>query len=174
MSTTPAQPPPVREAGLEDLPAIVDIYNDVLATSTAIFSDQADTLAQRTQWWQARTAQDYPVIVAGAGEVAGFATFGDFRSWPGYRFTVEHTVHVRADRRGRGVGAALVTELIARAGRLGKHVMVGGIDAANARSIRFHERLGFERAGELREVGCKAGRWLNLVFMQRLLGSSAQ
>ena len=166
----PTTAPPVRDADLADLPAIVDIYNDVLARSTAIFSDQPDTLENRTHWWQARTALGYPVLVAGRGEVEGFATFADFRSWPGYRFTVEHTVHVRADRRGRGVGSVLMTELIARAATLGKHVMVGGIDAANTDSIRFHQHLGFERAGELREVGFKAGRWLDLVFVQRPLG----
>ncbi len=99
--------------------------------------------------------------------VLGFSTFGDFRTWPGYRFTVEHSVHVRADRRGQGVGQELVRALFPRAEALGKHVMIAGVDAANAASIRFHERLGFERAGLLREVGHKFDRWLDLVFLQR-------
>jgi L-amino acid N-acyltransferase len=110
----------------------------------------------------------YPVLIArDAQGVAGFATFGDFRAWPGYRFTVEHTVHVRSDGRGRGIGTQLVRALLPRAAALGKHVMIAGVDAGNAAAIRFHERLGFTRAGELREVGYKFDRWLDLLFMQR-------
>ena len=97
---------------------------------------------------------------------SGSRAFGDFRAWPGYRYTVEHSVHVRADRRGSGVGQALMPPLIARARGLGKHVMMAGVDADNAGSIRFHERLGFERVGHLREVGFKFGRRLDLVFLQ--------
>ena len=99
----------------------------------------------------------------------GFATFGDFRAWPGYRFTVEHSVHVKDGLRGRGIGTALMHELIARGSRLGKHVMIAGVDADNAGSIRMHERLGFVQTGHLEEVGWKFGRWLDLVFLQRKL-----
>ena len=112
-----------------------------------------------------------PILVAVDGaRVLGFASFGDFRSWPGYRYTVEHSVHVAADRRGQGTGRALMERLLPLAAELGKHVMVAGIDASNAASIRFHERLGFEQVGLLREVGCKFGRWLDLAFLQRRLG----
>ncbi len=160
----------VRDAEARDLPALVAIYNDVIATSTAVFSETPVTLEERSQWWQARVAQGYPVLVAhDSSGVLGFATCADFRPWPGYRCTVEHSVHVRADRRGRGVGQALMRVLLARAAALDKHVMIGGIDAANVASIGFHERLGFERAGLLREVAVKFGRWLDLVFMQRML-----
>jgi phosphinothricin acetyltransferase len=114
--------------------------------------------------------QRYPVLVAvDHGEVVGFASFGDFRMWPGYRFTVEHTVHVRAGMRGQGVGTALMRLLVERAARLGKHVMIAGVDADNAGSLVFHERLGFTRVAHFREVGFKFGRWLDLVFLQRLL-----
>jgi L-amino acid N-acyltransferase len=106
--------------------------------------------------------------------VAGFATFGDFRAWPGYRHTVEHTVHVRSDRRGRGVGTQLIEALFPIARSRGKHVMIAGIDATNTGSIRLHERLGFQRSGYLPQVGCKFGRWLDLVLLQRLLDDSAQ
>ena len=160
----------VRDAQGEDLPAVLGIYNEVIASSTALFSDAPVTLEERGQWWRARTAAGYPVLVAqDASGVLGFATFGDFRSWPGYRYTVEHSVHVRADRRGQGVGRELMHVLLARAAGLGKHMMIGGIDAANLASIRFHERLGFERAGLLREVAFKFGRWLDLAFLQRAL-----
>jgi phosphinothricin acetyltransferase len=158
----------ISDATEADLAGLLGIYNDVIATSTAIYSDVPVTLEERRHWWRSRTAQGYPVLAArDAHGVAGFATFGDFRAWPGYRFTVEHSVHVRANGRGQGVGTLLVQALLPRAAALGKHVMMAGVDADNAASIRFHERLGFERSGHLREVGYKFGRWLDLVFLQR-------
>jgi L-amino acid N-acyltransferase len=158
----------IRDAVESDLPGLLAIYNDVIATSTAIYSYQSVSLEDRTQWWRARVGQGYPVLVAlDESGVLGFSTFGDFRSWPGYRFTVEHSVHVRADRRGHGVGKELVKALFPRAEVLGKHVMIAGVDAANGASIRFHERLGFEKVAHLREVGHKFDRWLDLVFLQR-------
>lgn len=158
----------ILDASESDLEGLLAIYNDVIATSTAIYSHLPVTLDDRRQWWRARVAQQYPVLVArDPSGVRGFASFGDFRAWPGYRFTVEHSVHVRADARGRGVGTGLLRALFARAAALNKHVMIGGVDADNAASIRFHERLGFERAGRLREVGYKFERWLDLVLLQR-------
>ena len=161
----------IEDATDDDLAAVVAIYNDVLLTSTAIYRDQPATLEERQAWNETRKKNGYPLLVArtGAGRVAGFATFGDFRTWPGYRFTVEHSVHVAEDSRGQGLGTALMGELIARGTALGKHVMVAGIDADNAGSIRMHQRLGFEITGHLKEVGWKFGRWLDLVFMQRRL-----
>ena len=162
----------IRDAREEDLAEVLAIYNQVIATTTAVFRDDPATLGDRREWWQARAAQGYPVLVAvDDGAVVGFASFGDFRPWPGYRYTVEHSVHIRGDRRGSGVGQALMQPLIARARGLGKHVMMAGVDADNAGSIRFHERLGFERVGHLREVGFKFGRRLDLVFLQRLLNA---
>jgi len=148
----------------------VAIYNEVVAHSTAVFSCLPVSVEERRHWWQARTAQGYPVLVAHDEHgVAGFGTFGDFRPWPGYRFTVEHTLHVRADARGRGLGTQMLQALVQRARALGKHVMVAGVDAGNAASIRLHERCGFAQAGRLREVGYKFDRWLDLVFLQRAL-----
>jgi phosphinothricin acetyltransferase len=161
----------IRDAEESDLPGLLAIYNDVIATSTAVYSDNPATLEDRRQWREARLASGYPILVAiDSSGVVGFSTFGDFRAWPGYRFTVEHSVHVRADCRGRGVGGELLQALFPRAAALGKHVMIAGVDAANTASIRFHERFGFERAGHLREVGNKFGRWLDLVFLQRWIG----
>lgn len=163
----------VRDAADADLPAVLAIYNDVIANSTAVFSLQPTTLDERRAWMQARVQAGFPVLVAEAdGEVLGFASFGEFRgAWHGYRHSVEHSVHVRADQRGRGIGSALVTALIERAAAMRKHVIVGGIDAANDGSLRMHERLGFERVAHLREVGHKFGRWLDLVFVQRFVDS---
>jgi phosphinothricin acetyltransferase len=161
----------VRDATESDLPGLLDIYNEVIATSTAVYSYTPVTLEDRLQWWKARVAKEFPVLVAtDSSGVLGFATFAEFRAWPGYRHTVEHSVHVRADMRGRGVGGTLVKALFPRAESLGMHVMIAGVDAANLASIRFHERLGFEQAGRLREVGWKFDRWLDLVFLQRWIG----
>ncbi|HVH17680.1 MAG TPA: GNAT family N-acetyltransferase [Myxococcota bacterium] len=160
----------IRSAQPADLPGITAIYNDVLATSTAIYAHTPSTLEARREWVQSRQKSGYPVLVAAdRGDVQGFASFGDFRSWPGYRYSVEHTVHVRADRRRHGIGSALVVALLEPARALGKHAMIGGIDADNAASIRMHERLGFEKVAHLPEVGRKFGRWLDLVLVQRLL-----
>ena len=160
----------IRDASEDDVPAILAIYNDVIATSTAIYREDPATLDDRREWFHARRALSYPVLVADDDSgILGFASYGDFRTWPGYRFTVEQTVHIRADQRGRGVGTALRHELIQRAIGQGKHVMIGGVDAANEASLRFHERLGFERAARLCQVGFKSDRWLDLVFVQRVL-----
>jgi phosphinothricin acetyltransferase len=160
----------IRDAALDDVPGILAIYNEVIASSTAIYADAAVTLDDRVAWWRARNEQGYPVLVAvDESGVAGFASFGDFRAWPGYRFTVEHSVHVHHERRGSGIGTALMKPLIERGAALGKHVMIGGVDAANAASIKFHERLGFVQAAHLHEVGFKFGRWLDLVFVHRYL-----
>lgn len=163
-----ATPIVVRDAVEGDIPALLAIYNEVIATSTAVYIDQPTTREERHAWWRARVDAGYPVLVAEDGSgVTGFASFGDFRPRPGYRFTVEHSVYVRADCRGRGIGQALMAPLLERATALGKHVVVGGVDADNEGSLRFHERLGFERVAHFKEVGFKFGRWLDLVFLQR-------
>jgi len=160
----------MRQAAEPDLPEILAIYNDVIETSTAVYSETPTTLEERRDWFRARVGQGYPVIVAvDETGITGYGSFGDFRAWPGYKFTVEHSVHVRADRRAHGIGAAIVAELVRRAKGLGKHVVIAGIDADNIASLRLHERLGFEKVAHFREVGWKFGRWLDLVFMQRRL-----
>ena len=154
----------------EDLDGILAIYNDVIATSTAVFADDPVTAEAFRARWRQRADAGFPLIVATDDTgVTGFASFGEFRAWPGYRFTVEHGVHVRADRRGRGIGKALLQELIARARQQGLHAMIAGVGADNLASIRFHEALGFEEVARLKEVGFKFGRWLDVVLLQRLL-----
>lgn len=161
----------IRPARADDLPGMLAIYNEVIATSTAVYALAPTTLAEREAWFNARTAAGFPVLVAvSGGAVLGFASFGEFRgAWPGYRYSVEHSVHVHRDQRGHGIGPALVQALMPLALAMGKHVMLGGIDAANEGSLRMHERLGFERVAHFREVGHKFGRWLDLVFVQRIL-----
>jgi len=161
----------VRPATKEDLPALLDIYNDVIATSTAVHALAPTTLTERTNWFDARTSAGYPVLVAmGNDDVIGFATFGEFRgTWPGYRYSVEHTVHVRRDQRGMGVGSRLMHALFPIAAGMNRHVMIGAVDAENASSRRFHARLGFDPVAHFREVGHKFGRWLDLISVQCFL-----
>ena len=164
----------IADAVESDIPTITAIYNDVIRTSTAVFNDAPVSVEDRIGWWRARAAQGYPVLVArGEKGILGFATFGDFRPWPGYRFTIEGTIHIDSAVRRTGVGAALLQVLIARARDAGKHVMVAGVDSANVASLHFLERSGFERVGHLREVGHKFGRFLDLVFLQSMLEPSA-
>jgi phosphinothricin acetyltransferase len=161
----------IRAASEADLPGILAIYNHVILTSTAVYMDEPVALEDRAAWLAAREARGFPVLVAAeAGEVLGFASYGEWRgAFPGYRHSVEHSVHVRDGLRGRGVGRALMEALIPLAQGQGMHVMLGAVDAANEGSLRFHERLGFARVAHFHEVGRKFGRWLDLVFVQRLL-----
>ena len=161
----------IRNAVEADLEAIRDIYNDAVANTTAIWNETLVDVANRAAWLKARNAAGFPVLVAvsDTGEVVGYASFGEWRAFDGYRHTVEHSVYVRADQRGAGVGRALMLALIERAEALGKHVMVAGIESGNLGSIRLHERLGFRETGVMKEVGTKFGRWLDLTFMQLIL-----
>lgn len=163
----------VSDARPEDLAGITEIYNHAVANTTAIWNETTVDLQNRTKWHADRVSLGYPVIVAldDRGSAIGYASFGDWRAFDGYRFTVEHSVYVRNDQRGRGVGEALMRELIERARLIGKHVMVAGIESTNTGSIRLHEKLGFELVGNMREVGTKFGRWLDLSFMQLALDS---
>jgi L-amino acid N-acyltransferase len=160
----------ISAAERAQLPGIREIYNEVIRNSTAVFSDLEVTLENREAWLDAKRIAGFPVLAAvDPSGVVGFGSFGEFRTWPGYRYSVEHSVHVRADYRGRGVGSALVQALLQEAARMQKHVMIGGIDAQNVKSIALHEKLGFKTVGELKEVAFKFGRWLDLKFMQRLI-----
>jgi L-amino acid N-acyltransferase len=165
----------IRDARLDDASRIAEVYNDAVQHTTAIWNDTTVDAANRAAWIVDRQALGYPVIVAvdADDDVLGYASFGDWRAFDGYRHTVEHSVYVRGDQRGAGLGPALMTELIARARRIGKHVMIAGIDAENAGSIRLHERLGFTATGTLQQVGMKFGRWLDLTFMQLVLDERA-
>lgn len=161
----------IRHATPDDLPGILAIYNDVIENSTAVYAFEAVSLESRAAWMAERQSRGFPVLVAiEHDEVVGFSSFGDWRgAFPGFRYTVEHSVHVRADQRGKGVGGQLVAALFPIARELGVHVMLGGIDADNAGSVRFHERLGFSEVARFPEVGYKFGRWLHLVFMQKFM-----
>ncbi len=157
----------IRDAGDADLPAILAIYNDAVVNTTAIWNDTIVDLANRRAWIEGRRRLDYPVLVAvEEGDAIGYASFGDFRAFDGYRFTVENSVYVADRARRRGVASLLLVPLIERARSMGKHVMVAGVAGDNAVSIRLHARHGFLECARMPEVGFKFGHWLDLVFMQ--------
>lgn len=157
-------------------PAILDILNHAIVTSTALYDYEPRTLANMVTWFAAKRAGDFPVIgaVDEAGELMGFTSFGAFRAFPAYKYTVEHSVYVHHAHRGKGLGKVLMNAVIAAAGEQGKHVMVGAIDAANEASLKLHADLGFERVGTMPQVGFKFGRWLDLALVQRVLATPEQ
>ena len=156
----------LRDASPADIPRITEIYNHAVVHTTAIWNDQVVDEANRLAWLQERQQAGYPVLVAvtPAGDVAGYATFGPWRAWDGYRHTGEHSVYVHPACQRQGIGLVLMQGLIERAHAQGKHVMVAGIEAGNAGSIALHTLLGFETTGVMKEVGTKFGRWLDLTF----------
>ncbi|WP_108260852.1 GNAT family N-acetyltransferase [Mangrovicoccus ximenensis] len=166
----------IRQASAADAGAIAEIYNDAVLNTTAIWNDHVTDAAGRAAWMAERQGAGYPVLVADEdGTVLGYATYGPFRPHDGYRHTAELSIYVRSDLRGRGTGSRLLERLAALAEESGIHVLVGGIEAGNAASLALHRRHGFEETGRLPQVGTKFGRWLDLVFMTRVLaGPEAQ
>nr|WP_321463110.1 N-acetyltransferase family protein [uncultured Cohaesibacter sp.] len=161
----------IRYATSADAEAITEIYNDAVRNSTAIWNDETVSVQNRMDWIAAKKVDGWPLLVAEdeLGSLLGYATYGPWRAWDGYRHTVEHSVYVAKDQRGRGTGQALMKTLIGKAQQTDIHVMVAGIEASNEASIRLHRKLGFKDAGTLREVGTKFGKWLDLAFLQLTL-----
>lgn len=161
----------VRSANQEDLPAILAIYNDAVLTHTCTADVEPRTLQERVAWYEDRIARDCPVFVAvdEDDQVVGWSSYGPHHPRPGYRFTVENSVYVAADRRGQGVGKLLLPPLIETARDKGLHTIVASIDGENEASIRLHAAFGFQHAGRLRQLVRKFDRWLDVVHMQLLL-----
>ena len=159
----------IRPATEADLAAIRDIYNHYVERSTCTFQIEPDTEAERLAWFRGRSPA-HPVTVAEAGgEVVGWAALSPWKSRAAYARSVEASVYVRPDRHRRGVGRALLLDLIRRARELGHHALIGGACTEHPASVALQESLGVERVGCFREVGHKVGRWLDVVYLQLLL-----
>lgn len=155
-------------------PQILAILNDVIAHTTALWDYHPRTMDDMESWFSQKDGK-YPVIamVDEAGDVLGFATYGSFRPWPAYKYTVELSIHIHRDHRGKGLGKLLLTELIGCAREAGIHNIIAGIEAANTASIALHAKLGFTPCGTVRAAGFKFGQWLDLTFYQLLLETPA-
>lgn len=163
----------MRPATEADLPAITHLFNVLIPTTATAWRDHLADTDEMATWWADQETRGNPVLVAVVdGGVVGYTTWTGFRGgdrFPGYRQTVEHTIHVDGDHHGRGVGRALLEALVDEARRRGVHVVVGAVDSENESSIAFHRALGFTEVGRMPEVGRKFGRWLDLVLLQRII-----
>lgn len=157
----------IREAMEKDLGDILEIYNDAIMNTTAVYDYKAQKLDDRKQWYEKKKYEGYPILVFEYNDKAvGFATFGPFRPWPAYKYTVEHSVYVDFKYRNIGIGSALVKEIIRIVDEREYATLVAGIDGDNEKSIRIHEKLGFRYSGTINKAGYKFGKWLNLAFYQ--------
>ena len=154
---------------------ILEILNEAIANTTALYDYKPRAAADMEKWFAAKRAGNFPIVgFFGEGRrLLGFGSYGTFRNWPAYKYSVEHSVYVGPAERGKGLGRKILAELIARAQSQGYHTLIGGIDSANAASLRLHAGLGFENAGVIRHAGFKFGRWLDLVFVQKILPTPA-
>lgn len=166
----------IEDSGVERSPEILAIFNDAIRHTTALYDYRERTATDMAAWFDAKARGRYPVIgaVDESGRLLGFATYGQFRERPAYKYTVEHSVYVDRAARGRGLGRRLLAEIIERARAADCHSLIGGIDADNAVSIALHRQLGFEFCGRIPQAGFKFGRWLDLDFYQRILETPRQ
>jgi L-amino acid N-acyltransferase len=159
----------IRLATEADLPAIREIYNHYVHTSTCTYQYEPDTEAERLAWFQSH-GEKHPAVVAEVnGEVVGWASLSPWKERAGYAWSVEASVYVRLDCQRRGIGKALLLELIERARSVGHHVLIGGACTEHLGSIALQESVGFERVAHFRETGYKFGRWLDVIYLQLIL-----
>lgn len=153
------------------IPAILEIYNEAVLNTTASYDYEPHSLEQRTKWFELHQQLGLPIFVAlnEADQVLGWGSLSKFREKIGYQHSVEHSLYVAADQRRRGIGRMMLLALIEAARNLGKHVIIGGVDASNEASLHLHQSLGFEQVAHFKQVGYKFDRWLDIVFLQRIL-----
>ncbi|MGM0902254.1 MAG: N-acetyltransferase family protein [Bacillota bacterium] len=159
----------IRKANIADLPAMLDIYNSAILNLTATFDLVEQTIEQREQWFY-KFGNQYPLIVADVnGEIAGYCGITPYNAKEAYAKTVEISIYLSDKHRGKGIGNALMKNIINQARELGYHTIIAGITEGNDASVRLHEKYGFEFAGKLKEVGFKFGEWQNVLYLQLLL-----
>lgn len=160
----------IRDAQDADLPVILEIINDEILYSTSVYDKNPRTLDDQKLWFLKKQELNFPVLVAEFnGELIAYASYGTFRAFDGYRFSVEHSIYVKKAHRSNGAGKELMKALIERAIASSYHTMIAGVDSSNAKSIEFHKNFGFKEIGTIKEVAYKFDKWLDLVFLQLLL-----
>jgi phosphinothricin acetyltransferase len=165
----------IRPATRADVPAILDIYNEAVLTTTASYDYEPRSLQHRMSWFEEHERIGFPIFVAeeDSGTIVGWSSLSRFHDRKGYQFTCENSIYVAANSRGRGIGKLLLEPLIESAQKIGLHAIIAVIDASNEASLRLHGRLGFFEVGRFRRVGFKFGRWLDVVYMELLLPEPA-
>ncbi len=157
------------------LAGILEIYNDAILNTTAVYDYKPHTLEMHTQWFREQQKNNFPVFVALLDDkVVGFASYGKFRMKQGYKYTVEHSVYIHPDFRNRGIGKKLLAQIIEAARQNNIHCLIGGVDASNTGSIKFHKDFNFKEAGYLHQVAYKFGKWLDLKFLELILETPAK
>jgi L-amino acid N-acyltransferase YncA len=160
----------IRTASEQDLPQMLEIYNDIIINTTAVWQYDTHTLEMRQEWFKTKQEQGFPVFVAEEnGTIVGFSTYGAFRAWQGYKHTVENSVYVASNQRGKGIGKLLLPPLIEAAKQQGIHAIVAGIDATNDVSIHLHKQFGFVEVAHFKEVGYKFDKWMDLKFLELIV-----
>jgi phosphinothricin acetyltransferase len=161
----------LAKCNLRHAPEILAIFNDAIANSTALYDYQPRTAKYMEGWFEAKSRGNFPVIGAfdNDGALAGFSSYGIFRAFPAYRYSVEHSIYIRKDKRGQGLGKLLLAEIIKAAQQQEYHMLIGGIDSTNEASIRLHKSAGFSHCASIKQAGYKFGRWLDLEFYQLIL-----
>ena len=160
----------IRDYQNQDCPAILDIINDAILNSTALYDYNIRTLTTQEAIFEEKLQKGFPVIVAESNnEVVGFGYYSEFRFREAYKFTVEHSVYANKNAIGKGIGKLLLNELIERAKKQKLHTMIGVIDSENTNSIDFHKKFDFEEVGFIKESGFKFDRWLHSVIVQKIL-----
>lgn len=164
----------IRQAKEDDVEDLLSIYNDIIRNTTAVFEYHPHTLAMRQAWYETKKKDGYPVFIAEENDkIMGFSSFGPFRAWPAYKYSVENSVYVADGYRGRGIGKQLIPPLINAAIQRDMHIIVASIEATNVTSLRLHQSFGFEEVAHFKQVGYKFGRWLDLKFLQLTLNTPA-
>ena len=160
----------IRDYQIQDCKAIIEIINDAILNSTALYDYNIRTLNTQEAIFEEKLQKGFPVIVAESNnEVVGFGYYSEFRFREAYKFTVEHSVYANKNAIGKGIGKLLLNELIERAKKQSLHTMIGVIDSENTNSIDFHKKFGFEEVGFIKESGYKFDRWLHSVLVQKML-----
>lgn len=157
----------IREMKETDLGEVLEIYNDAILHTTAVYDYRAHSLEDRKVWFNQKAEGGYPLFVFEEdGKVLGFATYGPFRAWPAYKYSIEHSVYVHKEARKKGIGTKLLKVLIERAEEESYATLIAGIDSTNQGSIFIHEKLGFTYSGTIKKAGYKFEKWLDLAFYQ--------
>ncbi len=150
---------------------ILYIFNDAIITSSALYDYQPRTTEHMETWLEHKNRGNYPVIgiIDEQGQLQGFGSYGIFRAWPAYKYTIEHSLYIHKNHRGKGLGKIILQEIIKNAISQDYHCLIAGIDSTNETSIGLHKAFGFEFCGKIRQVGYKFSKWLDLEFYQLIL-----